>query len=248
MSATSTPELTAEKIAQQFGLGSEHGQYAWRVMLNSPLDAERCQGIVSTLAREDVIPHRRKPTADEEGLGEPFPKVDPTSSVVRAPPSPVIADFAQTHGPSLINACLSHLNEPPYVAFSPQARPLFALLKEVSYLDDVYSGLLSEGGVGKKVYSAFLRAVGRLVGDGGWVGGVGCVVDLDEDTKYTNFGAQAPLDVLTILLLILPILLNTIAALAPEGIPVQHPKSAENVRGVLKETGNFVSWSGCFVQ
>lgn len=48
MSTTSTPDLTAEKIAQQFGLSSEHGQYAWRVMLNSPLDAERCQAIVSS--------------------------------------------------------------------------------------------------------------------------------------------------------------------------------------------------------
>lgn len=153
---------------------------------------------VSAIAREDVIPHRRKPTADEEE-GEPFPKVDPTSSVVREPPSPIIvrtpspstllptstlppptqADFAQTHGLALLNACLSHLNEPPYVAFSPQARPLFALLKEVSYLD-VYSGLLSEGGVGKKVYSAFLRAVGRLVGDGGWVREVGCVVEVSS--------------------------------------------------------------------
>lgn len=55
----STSDLTAEKIAQQFGLGSEHGQYAWRVMLNSPLDAERCQAIVSSpsspgLRRADV--------------------------------------------------------------------------------------------------------------------------------------------------------------------------------------------------
>ncbi len=47
----------------------------------------------------------------------------------------------------------------------------------MSYLD-VYSGLLGEGGVGKKVYSAFLRAVGRLVGDGGWVREVGCVVEV----------------------------------------------------------------------
>lgn len=32
--------------------------------------------------------------------------------------------------------------------------------------------------MGKKVYSAFLRAVGRLVGDGGWVREVGCVVEV----------------------------------------------------------------------
>lgn len=56
---TSESDLTAEKIAQQFGLSSEHGQYAWRVMLNSPLDAERCQAIVSSprfpgLCRADV--------------------------------------------------------------------------------------------------------------------------------------------------------------------------------------------------
>jgi hypothetical protein len=50
MAANITSEVTAAQLAAQFGFGTTHGAVAWRVMLNSPLDSERCRVLVRTIS------------------------------------------------------------------------------------------------------------------------------------------------------------------------------------------------------
>jgi hypothetical protein len=41
--------VTAERIAAQYGLDPTYGAYAWRIVLQSPLDSERCRLLVGFL-------------------------------------------------------------------------------------------------------------------------------------------------------------------------------------------------------
>lgn len=95
--------ITAEQLAKQFGLKSEHGTYAWRVILSSPLDGQRCRTLVHNLSAYISVRHSRIKQIAEithpnahihqrkpEDISVPFNPADPDSLIVREAPLPVI--------------------------------------------------------------------------------------------------------------------------------------------------------------
>ncbi|KAH7100118.1 hypothetical protein BKA62DRAFT_264988 [Auriculariales sp. MPI-PUGE-AT-0066] len=229
-----TSELTAEHVAQQFGLNGKHGAYAWRVILNSPLDADRCRHLIKGIARPDHFAHQRKP----EDAATPFAPADATTLVEQDAPSRVTQEVFAQYGAALMTACASQVQESSYIAFSAAAWPLFSLLKESSFLDAFRETIASDFNSARKLYNAFMRGVVRLVRDGDWVDMIGGE-ELDEDIKYSFFAAQVHVDrqVVDILILVLPILLNTFKALTEAGgMPPQHPKAAAQTRAQLQKS------------
>jgi hypothetical protein len=123
-----------------------------------------------------------------------------------------------------------------------------------------FAQFIREDPTGRKVYPAYLRAILRLVKDGAWAGSVGLPEDeasvrensprsrltglqVPYEHQYANYGAPAMADynregdVLTALLVTLPVLLRVIAALeaAPGGnaLPVQNARAVEHARAQL---------------
>jgi hypothetical protein len=49
MTITDAQDVTAAQLAAQFGFGTSHGAIAWRVVLSSPLESERCRVLVCSI-------------------------------------------------------------------------------------------------------------------------------------------------------------------------------------------------------
>ncbi|EIN12286.1 hypothetical protein PUNSTDRAFT_49557 [Punctularia strigosozonata HHB-11173 SS5] len=96
-------KVTVEKIATQYGLDTTYGAYAWRTVLQSPLDSERCRLLISKIAKPDVVPHRVRQATEQEPKVFPPPVAAGTDvSRTRDPPEPVIVSHppvAQTRFP-----------------------------------------------------------------------------------------------------------------------------------------------------
>ncbi|EJD37520.1 hypothetical protein AURDEDRAFT_154341 [Auricularia subglabra TFB-10046 SS5] len=224
-------EVTQERIAQQFGFNTQHGAYAWRVILNSPLDSERCRLLIGSIAQPDPILHQHKSSESSS----PFVQADPANLIKREPLHPAIEDFFAQHGAALALACISQLNEARHIAWSPQARPILTLFKECSFSPS-FGGFVRTTPEGVKLYNAYARGVLRLIKDAQWVDGLGVEVKLDDDIKYTNFAAFAQLDALGSLLVALPTLLNVISALTEVPPARGHVKAAEQARAQLRNS------------
>ncbi|KZV92652.1 hypothetical protein EXIGLDRAFT_718108, partial [Exidia glandulosa HHB12029] len=226
-----TTALTAEQIAKQFGLKSDHGTYAWRVILNSPLDSQRCQVMIAELAKPDTFVHQRKP----EDASVPFNVLEPTTLVVREPPFPVIEELFSTYGAELATACNSQLNEPGWLAWAKHAHPLLSLLKECSFLPE-FADFVRDHAVGKKLYASYIRGIIKALKVPKWVESLGEAEEVHEDLKYSAIAndSQSDLDVMTCLQIGLPTLLNILAALASVPFTPGNAKASQYTRNELQ--------------
>ncbi|KZV98908.1 hypothetical protein EXIGLDRAFT_746423, partial [Exidia glandulosa HHB12029] len=228
-----TTALTAEQIAKQFGLKSDHGTYAWRVKLNSPLDSQRCQVMIAELAKADTFVHQRKP----EDASVPFNALEPTTLVLREPPFPVIEELFNNYGAELATACNSQLNEPGWLAWAKHAHPLLSLLKECSFLPE-FADFVRDHAVGKKLYASYIRGIIKALKVPNWVENLGKAEEVEDDRKYSAIHNKAPsqsdLDVMACLQIGLPTLLNILTALASVPFTPGNAKALENTRNGLQ--------------
>lgn len=223
--------VTSEDIAKQFGFAGGHGAYAWRVVLNSPLDSERCRVMIATVAKPDVFVDQHK-AIDPAGAAQVG---NPGTLIEHAAPLPAIDEFFRQYGSELALACISQLNESFFLAWSANARPLFALMKECSFLPS-FPDFVRSNAIGIKLYNAFIRGIiGKLMRDGTWVDKLGSDEELDEDLKYTFIGStHVELDVVGGLLVGLPTLLSITSSLADVPFSPGNPKATQNTREQLK--------------
>ncbi|KAH7100049.1 hypothetical protein BKA62DRAFT_708118 [Auriculariales sp. MPI-PUGE-AT-0066] len=225
--------VTAVQVATQFGLTAKHGAYAWRVILNSPLEVQRCQDLVKKLVRPARFIHHRKPQTQDDM--KPFIVNSDEQEVVNEGPSDVIRELFEEFGAELVAACTSQVQEMYYIAWARPGWPLLALLKETTALPAFDKFVNDDINKARKLYNAFMRGVMHVLRDGSWVDAIGAT-ELSLEARYTATGRQMEVDreVIDILLLAVPTLLNTVKALsAASGIPPLHPMAVSAARTQL---------------